>query len=208
MLMVDVSGSSKFGTKKTFKRNILTEIAATLAFSATQNNDKIGLILFSNTVEKYILPKKGRHHVLRIIRELLEFEPEQKQTNIKEAIEFLTGVMKKKAIVFMLSDFIDDAYNQALKIAAKRHDITGIRVFDPLEEKIPNLGMVQFYDEETGQVIWVNTSAKKTRKQYQNYYAAQVDYFEKAFKSSGSGKIQTRSDHNYVTQLLNYFKAR
>lgn len=208
MLMVDVSGSSKFGTKKTFKRNILTEIAATLAFSATQNNDKIGLILFSNTVELYIPPKKGRHHVLRIIRELLEFEPQQKQTNIKEAIEFLTGVMKKKAIVFMLSDFMDKDYQQALKIAAKRHDITGLRVFDPLEEQIPSVGMVQFYDEETNEVIWVNTSSKQTRNRYQIHYKSQVDYFEKAFKNSGSGKIQTRSDQNYVTQLLNYFKAR
>lgn len=208
MLMVDVSGSSKFGTKKTFKRNIITEIAATLAFSATQNNDKIGLILFSNSVELYIPPKKGRSHVLRIIRELLEFQPKEKKTSIKDAIEFLTGVMKKKAIVFMLSDFMDDEYNHSLKIAAKRHDITGIRVFDPVEEELPNLGMVQFFDQETNQVLWVNTSAKQTRNRYKINYREQVDYFEKAFKSSGSGKIHTRSDQNYVTQLLNYFKAR
>ena len=208
MLMVDVSGSSKFGTKKTFKRNILTEIAATLAFSATQNNDKIGLILFSNTVELYIPPKKGRSHVLRLIRELLEFEPKNKKTNIKDAIEFLTGVMKKKAIVFMLSDFMDSDYDHALKIAAKRHDITGIRVYDPLEEELPSMGMVQFFDEETDEVRWVNTSAKQTRNRFKIHHQSLVSYFEKSFKNSGSGKINTRVDQNYVTQLLNYFKTR
>jgi hypothetical protein len=145
---------------------------------------------------------------LRIIRELLEFEPKKNQSSIKSAIEFLTGVMKKKAIVFMLSDFIDDEYNHSLKIAAKRHDITGIRVFDPVEEELPKLGMVQFHDQETNQTLWVNTSAKQTRNRYRLNYKMQVDYFEKAFKSSGSGKIHTRSDQNYVTQLLNYFKAR
>lgn len=159
-------------------------------------------------MEQYIPPKKGRHHVLRIIRELLEFEPQQKQTSIKEAIEFLSGVMKKKAIVFMLSDFMDEGYKQSLKIAAKRHDITGIRIYDQAEEELPNVDMVQFFDQETNQVQWVHTGAKQTRNRYKLHYKSQVDYFENAFKNSGSGKIQTRSDQNYVTQLLNYFKAR
>ena len=157
MLMVDVSGSQLFGTQQQFKKGILTEIAATLAFSATQNNDKIGLILFTDEIELFIPPKKGRSHVLRIIRELLEFEPKSKKTNITEALKFLSNVMKKKAIVFILSDFIADDYQHTLKIAGGRHDVTGIRVYDRREEEIPNLGMVQMEDEETGELLLVNT---------------------------------------------------
>src|SRR5690606_4797451 len=149
MLMVDISGSEFFGTTQQFKNEIVTEIAATLAFSATQNNDKIGLILFSDKIELYIPPKKGRSHVLRIIRELIEFEPKSKQTNIEEALRFLSNVMKKKATVFILSDFMADNYRQTLKITSGRHDITGIRVYDRHEESIPNLGMVQMQDQET-----------------------------------------------------------
>ena len=164
MLMADVSGSKLFGTQNQFKDKIVTEIAATLAFSATQNNDKIGLILFSDTVELYIPPKKGRSHVLRIIRELLEFTPKSKNTDVTEALKFLSNVMKKKAIVFILSDFIADNYKQNLKIAAGKHDITGIRIYDKHEESIPNLGMVQMEDEETGELLLVNTSSKKVRE--------------------------------------------
>ena len=170
MLMADVSGSKLFGTQNQFKDEIVTEIAATLAFSATQNNDKIGLILFSDEIELFIPPKKGRSHVLRIIRELLEFKPKSKKTNISEAIKFLSNVMKKKAIVFMLSDFVADDYKQTLKIAAGKHDITGIRVFDKHEAEIPNIGMVQMQDEETGELILVNTASKKVRKNYSIFY--------------------------------------
>ena len=166
MLMADVSGSKFFGTKNQFKDEIVTEIAATLAFSATQNNDKIGLILFSDEIELYIPPKKGRSHVLRIIRELLEFQPKSKKTNVAEAFKFLSNVMKKKAIVFVLSDFIADDYKQTLKIAAGRHDITGIRVYDKHEETIPNIGMVQMEDEETGELLLVNTASKTVRLNY------------------------------------------
>ena len=162
MLMVDVSGSELFGTETQFKNEVVTEIAATLAFSATQNNDKIGLILFSDKVELYIPPKKGRSHVLRIIRELIEFKPESKQTNLAEALKFLQNVMKKKAIVFVLSDFIADDYNQTMKIVSGKHDVTGIRVYDQREEEIPNLGVVQMQDEETGEYMLVNTSSKKS----------------------------------------------
>ena len=137
MLVVDVSGSEAFGTQTQFKREVLTEIAATLAFSALQNNDKVGLLLFSDQVELFIPPKKGRSHILRIIRELLEFEPQSLKTNISNALEFLSGVLKKKAIVFMLSDFMDQGYEKTLRIAAKKHDLTGIRVYDPVETKLP-----------------------------------------------------------------------
>ena len=208
MLMADVSGSALFGTKNQFKDEIVTEIAATLAFSATQNNDKIGLILFSGDIELYIPPKKGRSHVLRIIRELLEFQPKSKQTNVAEAFKFLSNVMKKKAIVFVLSDFIADAYKQTLKIAAGRHDITGIRVYDRHEEEIPNIGMVQMEDEETGELMLVNTASKKVRLNYGEFYNEKVNYFKDAFAKSGAGVIDCRVDESYVKKLLGYFKRR
>ena len=208
MLMVDISGSELFGTTTQFKSEIVTEIAATLAFSATQNNDKIGLILFSDEIELYIPPKKGRSHVLRIIRELIEFEPKSRQTNIEEALKFLSNVMKKKAIVFVLSDFISENYSQTLKITSGRHDVTGIRVYDKHEESIPNLGMVQMQDEESGELMLVNTSSKKIRKNYAKFYKEKVDYFKESFTKAGAGTIDCRIDESYVKKLLGYFKRR
>ena len=208
MLMVDFSGSKLFGTINQFKIEVVTEIAATLAFSATQNNDKIGLILFSDEVELYIPPKKGRSHVLRIIRELIEFEPKSKLTNVAEALKFLSNVMKKRAIVFVMSDFITDAYQHTLKIASGRHDVTGIRVYDKHEAEIPNLGMVQMQDEETGELMLVNTSSKKVRNNYAKYYQERVDYFKDSFAKSGAGVINCRVDESYVKKLLGYFKRR
>jgi uncharacterized protein (DUF58 family) len=208
MLMADVSGSKLFGTSNQFKDVIVTEIAATLAFSATQNNDKIGLILFSDDIELFIPPKKGRSHVLRIIRELLEFQPKSKKTNISEAIKFLSGVMKKKAIVFILSDFIAGDYKHNLKIAAKKHDITGIRVYDRHEETMPNIGMVQMEDEETGELMLVNTASKQVRQNYAKFYREKVSYYKDSFTKSGAGVINCRVDESYVTKLLGYFKRR
>jgi len=208
MLMVDISGSELFGTEEQFKSEVVTEIAATLAFSATQNNDKIGLILFSDEVELYIPPKKGKSHVLRIIRELIEFHPKSKKTNIAEALKFLSSVMKKKAIVFVLSDFIADDYDHTLKIAAKKHDVTGIRVYDKHEETIPNLGMVQMLDEETGELMLVNTSSKKVRLNYGKFYQQKVDYYNESFTKSGAGVIDCRVDESYVKKMLGYFKRR
>lgn len=208
MLMVDVSASKFFGTKNSFKDEIATEIAATLAFSATQNNDKIGLILFSDQIELYIPPKKGRYHVLRIIRELLEFESKSQKTDIEQALKFLSNVMKKKAIVFLLSDFIADDYKQTLKIVAKKHDVTGIRIFDEREEQIPNLGLVPMVDEESGELIMVDTGSKKTRLAYAKYHNDSVAYFKDSFAKSGAGTIDCRVDESYVTKLLGYFKRR
>jgi len=208
MLMVDISGSELFGTDEQFKNEIVTEIAATLAFSATQNNDKIGLILFSDIVELYIPPKKGRYHVLRIIRELIEFHPKSKKTNIAEALKFLSNVMKKKAIVFMLSDFVADDYQQTIKIVARKHDVTGIRIYDKREEAIPNLGMVQMEDEETGELLLVNTSSKSVRRNYEKFYLEKVEYFKDCFTKSGAGVIDCRLDESYVKKLLGYFKRR
>lgn len=208
MLVADVSGSEFFGTDKQFKNEIVTEVAATLAFSAMQNNDKIGLILFTDKIELYIPPKKGKYHVLRIIRELLEFKPKSKKTDLGQAIKFLSNVMKKKAIVFVLSDFITDGYDHTMKIAANKHDITGIRIYDQREENIPSLGMVQMEDEETGELMLVNTSSKKTRTSYEVYYKERVAYFKETFKRSGAGVIDVRTDESYVKKLLGYFKRR
>ncbi|MBU2949876.1 DUF58 domain-containing protein [Tamlana agarivorans] len=208
MLMVDVSGSELFGTSDQFKNEVVTEIAATLAFSATQNNDKIGLILFSDKIELYIPPKKGRSHVLRIIRELIEFEPESKKTNYAEALKFLQNVMKKKAIVFVLSDFIADDYHQTMKIVSGKHDVTGIRIYDKREEEIPNLGMVQMEDEETGELMLVNTSSKTVRRNYAKFYQEKVNYYKESFNKAGAGTIDCRVDESYVKKLLGYFKRR
>ncbi|MDY0781190.1 DUF58 domain-containing protein [Tenacibaculum sp. IB213877] len=208
MLMVDISGSEFFGTSTQFKKDTATEIAATLAFSAIQNNDKVGLILFSDQVELFIPPKKGKSHVLRIIRELIEFHPKSKQTNINEAFKFLSGVMKKKAIVFMLSDFMDENYEKTLKIVGNKHDVTGIRVYDEFDEKIPNLGMVPMLDSETQTVNLINTSSKSVRTHYQANALRLKDIFENAFKRSGSGTINIRVDESYVKKLLSYFKNK
>lgn len=208
MLLVDVSGSEMFGTQSQFKREILTEISATLAFSALKNNDKVGLLLFSDQVELFIPPKKGRFHVLRIIRELLEFEPQNKKTSISAALEYLSGILKKKAIVFLLSDFMDKNYETTLRIAAKKHDLTGIRVFDAREEQLPNLGILPMVDAETGKVQWVNTQSKKVRTQYEKFYLEQKGFFEEMFRRNGAGTISCRVDESYVKKLLNYFKAR
>ena len=208
MLVVDISGSESFGTKNQQKRDMITEIAATLAFSATQNNDKIGLLLFSDQIELYIPPKKGKSHVLRIIRELIEFEPKSKKTDLSLALKYLSSVMKKKAIVFVISDFMATSYEHTLKIAAKRHDVTGIRVFDQREEQLPNIGIVNLLDAETGETLLVDTQSKAVRQNYEKYYLENVSYFKDIFSKCGAGTISSRVDESYVTKLLGYFKAR
>lgn len=209
MLMVDVSGSESFGTQNSFKKDIVTEIAATMAFSATQNNDKIGLILFSDEIELFIPPKKGRSHVLRIIRELIEFKPKSHKTDLSQALKFLSGVIKKKAIVFVISDFMtDNNYERTLKITGKKHDLTGIRVYDAREEKMPNIGMVNMLDAETGETMLVNTGSKSVRMEYEKYYQEKIKYFKETFSKCGSGTVNSRVDESYVTKLLGYFKSR
>ena len=208
ILMADVSGSELFGTSTQFKKETVTEIAATLAFSATQNNDKVGLILFSDEIELFIPPKKGKSHVLRIIRELIEFKPKSKKTNIGTALKFLSSVIKKRAIVFMLSDFVDDDYEKTLKITGKKHDLTGIRVYDKYDEEIPNLGMVPMLDAETSRVQLVNTAAKSVRMRYKANATQIREYYINMFKKSGAGTINIRVDESYVKKLLGYFKHK
>jgi len=208
MLLVDISGSELFGTTQQFKRDTITEIGATLAFSATQNNDKVGLLLFSDEIELFIPPKKGKSHVLRIIRELIEFKPKSHKTDIGNALKYLSNVMKKRAIVFVLSDFMDANYDQTLKIVGNKHDVTGIRVFDKHDETIPNLGMLPITDAESGKTVLVNTMSKKVRNNYTANYLKSVDFYEKSFSRAGAGTISTRVDQSYVKQLLGYFKRK
>ena len=208
MLIVDISGSESFGTKNQQKRDMVTEIAATLAFLATQNNDKIGLLLFSDQIELFIPPKKGKSHVLRIIRELIEFQPKSKKTDLSQALKYLSSVLKKKAIVFLISDFMTKDYEHTLKIASKRHDVTGIRVFDQREESIPNIGIINMLDAETGETLVVDTNSKSVRQDYEKYYSENVAYFRDIFSKCGAGTISSRVDESYVTKLLGYFKAR
>lgn len=208
MLVVDCSGSESFGSKNQLKSEIVTEIAATLAFSATQNNDKIGLILFSDQIELFIPPKKGKSHVLRIIRELIEFQPKSKKTDLSVALKFLSSIQKKKAIVFVISDFMTSDYEHTLKIASKRHDLTGVRVYDAREEQMPNVGIVSMVDAETGETVLVDTTSKHLRLNYEKYYKDQVKYFSETFSRSGAGVISTRVDESYVKKMLNYFKSR
>lgn len=208
MLLVDVSGSELFGTTAQFKNEFITEIAATLAFSALQNNDKVGLLLFSDQIELFIPPKKGKSHILRIIRELLEFQPQSRRTDLVQALKYLTNVMKKKAIVFVLSDFMTDQYSDTVKLVGRKHDLTGIRVYDQKEEDIPNLGVVQMRDGETGETLLVNTGSRKLRQNYNRHYRQRVAYFEEVFLKSGSGQLSCRLDESYVKKLLGYFKRR
>ena len=208
MLIVDVSSSALFGTDSALKKNILTEISATLAFSALQNNDKVGLILFSDQIELYIPPSKGKTHVLRIIRELIEFKPLSKKTDINSALEFLNRVMKKKSIAFLLSDFISSDYEKSLKIVSKKHDLTGIKVYDKLEKFIPNLGLVQMFDQELGEIKLIDTSSSKIRKNYKNQMSLNFKKFNDVFTRNGAGTISCRTDESYIKKLLNYFKNR
>ena len=208
MLIVDVSSSALFGTDSALKKNIITEISATLAFSALQNNDKVGLLLFSDQIELYIPPSKGKTHVLRIIRELIEFKPLSKKTDINSALEFLNRVMKKKSIAFLLSDFISSDYEKSLKIVSKKHDLTGIKVYDKFEEFIPNLGMVQMFDQELGEIKLIDTSSSKIRKNYKNQMSLNFKKFNDVFTRNGAGTISCRTDESYIKKLLNYFKNR
>ncbi|MEJ6546550.1 MAG: hypothetical protein ACJA1V_000786 [Flavobacteriaceae bacterium] len=208
MMVVDVSGSGLFGTVSQFKKDLITEITATLAFSAIQNNDKVGLLLFSDQIELFIPPKKGKSHVLRIIRDLIEFAPKSQKTDLSFALKYLGNVLKKKAIVFVLSDFISEDYMQSLRIVGKKHDLTGIRVFDPKEAAIPNIGLVSMLDSETGIIKTVATQSKRVRSEYEAYQRERQEYFSESFKKSGCGSIQCRVDESYVKKLLGYFKQR
>lgn len=208
MLIIDISGSNFFGSDSLFKNEYVTELAATLAFSATKNNDKVGLILFTDNVELYIPPKKGKSHVLRIIRELLEFKPESKKTDINIPLKFVSNILKNRSIAFIISDFISKDYSNSLKIFSSKHDVTGIRIYDKTEEIIPNLGVIDITDNETGAKLTVNTGSKNVRKKYSEYYNSKRNEFIDFFKKSGSGIIECNTQDDYQKKLLKYFKSR
>lgn len=208
VFLIDMSKSSFFGTVNQFKSEINTEICATLGFSALQNNDKVGAILFTDKVEKYIPPKKGRQHILRIIREMIYFQPEEQGTNISEPLIYLNNVVKKKSICFLLSDFMAEGYEDALRVASKRHDIIGVKVFDDLEEKLPNVGLIRVEDSETGEKKLVDTSSKSVREKYNHYFSEHNDYYHQAFRKSGSSVIDINTKEDYVKHLLRFFKSR
>ena len=209
MLMIDVSASRNFGTISKLKKNQITEIAAVLAFSAIQNNDKIGVIFFSDKIEKFIHPKKGRTHILHIIRELIDFYPEDKQTDIEQALEYMTNSIKKRCTCFVISDFIDEHdFAHALAIANRKHDVVALRVYDPRENQLPPVGMMYLRDAETGEQMWVDTSDKKLREAYEKYAFVREKELDAIFKRSGVDVANIRSDEDYVRALITLFKKR
>ena len=213
MLVVDVSGSRMFGSTERLKKNIITEIAAVLAFSAAENNDKVGCIFFSDRVEKFIPPKKGRSHILMIIRELIGFRPESTGTKLSEPVRFLTNVNKKRCTTFILSDFMDSsqdrsALNDALKIAGGRHDMVGIRVYDPRETELPDVGIVELRDAETGRKVWVDTSSRAVRDHYAESWRQRSAEIEATLKHNRIDTATVSTDGDYVAELMKLFKQR
>ena len=208
MLLVDVSGSKKFGTQEQFKQDVATEISAVLAFSALQNNDKIGVILFSDQIEKFIPPAKGRKHILRIILELLNFKPQSTKTDVTEALKFLTNAIKKRCTAFVISDFLAPDFSEAIKIAGNKHEIAAIRLYDDFEEELPNVGLAYFKDNETGDLKWVDTASAKVRKKYKKWWQEQHDNSTTNFKKAKVDWVDVKTNQDYVKPLIGLFKKR
>jgi uncharacterized protein (DUF58 family) len=208
MLLIDVSGSGLFGTTGGFKKEVITEIAAVLSFSAIFNNDKIGVIFFSDKVEKFIPPTKGRKHILRIIRELLEFTPVSKKTNLDEPLRFLSNAIKKRCTAFVISDFMAPAFEEPLRIASSKHDIVALKIYDPAEKSIPDVGMVKVTDSETGTERWIDTSSEYTRSEYERWWSAHIDLLKSTFRSCGIDSTEISTGEDYVKPLIKLFKER
>lgn len=208
ILLVDLSGSLSFGTKEKTKQQIAAEISAILAFSALKNNDKVGLFLFTDKIEKFIPPRKGKKHVLRIIRDILSFTPEGNKTNIKSALEYMNHAIKKRSIVFLISDFIDEGYEKILRIAGKKHDLIGIIINDQREKSIPKMGLVKFVDAETGQQRWIDSSSKKMQQWMSDYFNKLASLRKSLFISSRLDSIEIKTGENYITPLVNFFRLR
>ena len=208
MLLVDVSESGMFGSTALLKRELITELTATIAFSAIQNNDKAGVIFFSDKIEKYIPPKKGKSHILRIIRELINFKPDSKGTNISLALKYLNNMIKKRCIAFIISDFMDSGFDDAIKVASKKHDLAALRIVDPREEEMPDVGLVRFKDAETGFVSVMDTSDIKVRNNYRLYFQQSARITSELLNKSGVDHVAIRTDQSYVKPLMNLFKQR
>jgi uncharacterized protein (DUF58 family) len=210
MLLIDVSGSREFGSFEKFKKNIITEISAVLSFSAIQNNDKIGVIFFSDKIEKFIPPKKGKSHILRIIRELIDFQPENKGTDITGAIRYLTNAIKKRCTAFVISDFMDEnnELEMALSIANNKHDVVALKIFDERETSLPPIGMIKVKDAETGNYIWVDSSSRRTRERYERWWINHTGKLDSLFKKCGVDYAAINTNDDYVKSLMNLFKKR
>jgi uncharacterized protein (DUF58 family) len=208
MLLVDVSESGMFGSTAMLKRELITELTATIAFSAIQNNDKAGVIFFSDKIEKYIPPKKGKSHILRIIRELINFKPESKGTDISLALKYLNNMIKKRCIAFVISDFMDSGFDDAIKVASKKHDLAALRIVDPREEEMPDVGLVRFKDAETGFVSVMDTSDANVRNNYRLYFQQSARLTSELLNKSGVDHVAIRTDQSYVKPLMNLFKQR
>jgi len=210
MLMIDVSGSREFGTAEKLKKNVITEIGAILSFSAISNNDKIGVIFFSDKIEKFIPPQKGRTHTLRIIRELIEFQPESKQTDIAQAMQYLTNVMKRRVTAFVISDFMDNnpELEKAIRIANSKHDVVGLQIYDERETELPSIGMVKFKDAESGEYLWVDSSSRKVREAYQKWWNDYRTKLDIMMKRSGVDYVGINTRDDYVKSLVSLFKKR
>lgn len=208
MLLVDLSRSESFGTARQMKNEIATEICALLAFSAIKNNDKVGLILFTDTMEKFIPPKKGRSHILRILRELISFEPKGIGTNIRGALEYFNKVIKKRSIAFLISDFLDEGYDKPLRIVGRKHDLIAVGMYDPRETGLPKVGLMKLRDAETGEEMWVNTSDKDLRDQFEQYWRVEKEKRDRLFLTSRVDTIDVRVDQPYINPLVDFFRLR
>lgn len=208
MLLVDMSGSQYFGSQQSLKKDVAVELSAILAFSAMKNNDKVGAILFTDRIEKFIPPRKGRFHALRIIRELLSYEPKSTSTGIKQAVEYLNRVLKKRSIVFLLSDFVDTGYETALRIAGRRHDLIGINLIDPNERSLPNVGLVAMNDPETGAQRLIDTSDSRIRKAHRLFWESLLKERRELFLKSKLDSIDIQLDHSYMKPMVDFFRRR
>lgn len=208
MLLIDVSGSNSFGTQHQLKQELITELAAVLSFSAIQNNDKVGVIFFSDKIEKFIPPKKGTSHILRIIRELLDFRPESNGTNIGEALRYLTNAIKKRSIAFLISDFMDEGFEKAVQIANHKHDLIAVRVTDLREMEVPDVGLVRMMDAETGKMMWVDTGSKQLRRSFERWAAQKSSELDLLFNRLGVDMVRVYTGKDYVKPLMNLFKKR
>ncbi len=208
VLLIDVSGSGEFGSKLMFKRELITEIAATLSFSAIQNNDKVGVIFFSDKIEKFIPPKKGKSHILHIIRELIDFSPESKGTNLEEGLKYFTNVIKKRCTAFLISDFEDENYEKALQIASYKHDLIALKVTDLREIELPDIGLVKMKDAESGQYQWIDTSDKLVQKQFKKYRMMKNSELKTVLKKRGISFAELFTHQDYVKPLMQMFKSR
>jgi len=208
MLLVDVSGSGEFGTVNQLKKDIAAELCAVLSFSAIKNNDKVGVIFFSDIIELFIPPKKGRTHILRIVRELLDIQPSHRKTNIAEGLRYLNSAIKKRSIVFLISDFLDTGYDDALKIASRKHDLVAVRLFDPREVELVPAGLLRVRDAETGEAVWIDSSDRFVRESYARWWSERGQERERLLRRSGVDAVDIRIDQSYINPLVAFFKGR